>query len=425
MDNSKLALEAIRKKLVGKELSYKEIYAIMDQIAEDKLGDVLTTYFVASGYSEGFSDDELYFLTKAMVETGEKLEFTGIVADKHSIGGVPGTRVTMILVPIIAAAGFKIPKSSSRAITTPAGTADAMEVVAKVSFTTKEIYKIIEDTGGCIVWGGAFNIAPADDEIIKIEEPLLFESFDKILVSVMAKKIAFGASHVVIDLPYGRNVKLHREEEANILKRKFEFLGKKFNIKVHAFVHKIDQPAGFGIGPLLEARDSLAVLEQNENRPIFLEELALQASSELLDLCLTDASEKVRNDFREKYKTTQEWAEDILRSGAALQKFRDIVRAQKGNHNISSKDLKPCQNHSWVKADRSGKLTRINSKNVTLIARLLGAPEEKAAGMYFHKKIGDKVEKGEHVVSLYGETPYRLREAIDSLDLFPIFETEK
>src|SRR5687767_3237800 len=124
MDEKNLALEAIRKKLVGKRLSYKEIYAVMDEISNNRLGDVLTTYFVASGYSEGFSDDELYFLTKAMVETGEQLKFSGIVADKHSIGGVPGTRVTMILVPIIAAAGFKIPKSSSRAITTPAGTAD-------------------------------------------------------------------------------------------------------------------------------------------------------------------------------------------------------------------------------------------------------------------------------------------------------------
>src|SRR3990170_2207954 len=134
MDEKHLAINAIRKKLLGKKLRYKEVYAIMDQISRKKFGDVLTTYFAASGYSKGFTNDELYFLTKAMIETGEKLEFSGIVADKHSIGGVPGTRVTMILVPIIAAAGFKIPKSSSRAITTPAGTADCMESVANVSF---------------------------------------------------------------------------------------------------------------------------------------------------------------------------------------------------------------------------------------------------------------------------------------------------
>ncbi|MEN9407911.1 MAG: hypothetical protein RLZZ455_1127, partial [Candidatus Parcubacteria bacterium] len=165
------ALDAIRKRLMGKKLSYKEIYSIMDAIATKKLGDVLTTYFAASGYSKGFSDEELYFLTKAMMETGETLHFKGIVADKHSIGGVPGTRTTLLVVPIIAAAGFTIPKSSSRAITTPGGTADVMEVLADVEFNKEQIYDIVKKTNGCIVWGGSFNIAPADDIIIKVEEP--------------------------------------------------------------------------------------------------------------------------------------------------------------------------------------------------------------------------------------------------------------
>lgn len=154
MDENEIALDAIRKKLVGKELNYKEIFAVMDQIAHERLGDVLTTYFAASGYSKGFSDKEIFYLTKAMIETGETLHFDGIVADKHSIGGVPGTRTTMIIVPIIAAAGFRIPKSSSRAITTPGGTGDDMEVLAPVSFTKQQIYKIVDKTNACIVWGG-------------------------------------------------------------------------------------------------------------------------------------------------------------------------------------------------------------------------------------------------------------------------------
>src|SRR5205814_7416211 len=132
-------------------------------------------YFAASGYSKRFNNEELFFLTKAMIETGEKLTFKGIVADKHSIGGVPGTRTTMIVVPIVAAAGFTIPKSSSRAITTPGGTADDMEVLADVAFSKEQIYRIVEKTNGCIVWGGSVDIAPADDELIKVEEPLLLE----------------------------------------------------------------------------------------------------------------------------------------------------------------------------------------------------------------------------------------------------------
>src|SRR3989338_8930316 len=109
MEEKSLAIAAIRKKLVVKKLNYKEIYAIMDQIAEKRLGDVLTTYFAASGFSKGFSNEELYYLTRAMVETGDRLHFKGIVADKHSIGGVPGTRTSLIVVPIIAAPGSSNP----------------------------------------------------------------------------------------------------------------------------------------------------------------------------------------------------------------------------------------------------------------------------------------------------------------------------
>ena len=168
------AVEAIRKKLLGKSLHYKEIYALMDEIAHQRLGPVLTTYFVAAGFKEGFSSEELYFLTKAMVETGSKLSFQGIIADKHSIGGLAGTRTSMILVPIIASAGFKIPKTSSRAITTPAGTADTMEVFAPVTFTPHQIESMVEKVGGCIVWGGHLGIGPAYDVIIAVETQLAF-----------------------------------------------------------------------------------------------------------------------------------------------------------------------------------------------------------------------------------------------------------
>src|SRR5688572_7988806 len=152
------AVKTIQKKLLGKKLAYQEVYNLMDQIAHERLSDVLTTYFVAASFREGFSSDELYYLTKAMVETGKKLKFDGIVADKHSTGGVAGTRTTMIVVPIIASAGFKIPKTSSRAITSPAGTADVMETLSKVVFDIKGIQEIVEETGGCIVWGGHLGI---------------------------------------------------------------------------------------------------------------------------------------------------------------------------------------------------------------------------------------------------------------------------
>ncbi|MBI5045021.1 MAG: thymidine phosphorylase [Candidatus Levybacteria bacterium] len=420
MNNDSLALQAIQKKLVGKKLNYQEIYAIMDEIAHEKLGDVLTTYFAASGYSKGFSEQEIYFLTKAMVETGEKLHFSGIVADKHSIGGVPGTRTTMIVVPIVAAAGFKIPKSSSRAITTPGGTADDMEVLANVDFTKEQIYKIIKKTKGCIVWGGSFNIAPADDVIIKVEEPLLFESYDKILVSIMAKKIAFGSNHVVIDLPYGEMVKVHRIKDAEILKEKFENLAKKFGIKLRVLMHKTDEPSGRGIGPLLECRESLLVLEQQPNRPFDLEERALNLAGSLLNLCLEDSPKSLQEKIKNDHGGGHEWARSILSSGSALDKMKQIIKAQGGDGTINSKKLLPGKHSHHIIAKSNGTVKKINSKNATIIAKILGAPTIKKAGIYLDKKIGEKIHKGDIIYTLYATTPHALKEAIESTKNFPI-----
>jgi len=419
-DEQHLAINAIRKKLLGRDLRYKEIYAIMDQISRKKFGDILTTYFAASGYSEGFSNQELYYLTKAMVETGEKLEFKGIVADKHSIGGVPGTRTTPIVVSIVAAAGFKIPKSSSRAITTPDGTADDMEVLAPVVLTKKQIYQIVSETNGCIVWGGSFKIAPADDIIIQVEKPLMFESFDKILVSIMAKKIAFGSNHVVIDLPFGKSVKVRTLKDAEYIRAKFLFLAKKFKIKMRVLIHRTDEPAGKGIGPILEIREALKVLEQTKDRPLDLEIRAMNLASNLLELCLDDSPKELKDSVKQIYGNAYGWAIDILQSGRALEKFKQIVAAQGGNPNFKSSSLKPGKYAFAEKADRSGILKNINSKNITSIAKILGAPKQKGAGIYLNKKINDKIAKNDTIYTLFSENVYNLKEGKQSLLNFPI-----
>ena len=421
---TKLALDAIRKKLVGKTLSYKEIYAIMDEIAKKKLGNVLTTYFAASGYSKGFTNQELYYLTKAMVETGQQLHFKGIVADKHSIGGIPGTRTTLIVVPIVAAAGFIIPKSSSRAITTPGGTADDMEVLSKVAFSKDEIYKIVKKTNGCIVWGGSFNIAPADDILIQVEEPLLFESYDKILVSIMAKKIAFGSNHVVIDVPYGDTVKVHRLKDAKFLAEKFEFLAKKFNIKLKCLIHRTDEPFGRGIGPVLETREAIRVLQQKKNRPLDLEIRSLNLAGNLLDLCLLDSHKILQDHVRKRYKNGIGWATNILNSGLAFKKMQEIVTAQGGKDNLDSEDIKPGEHTFDLLSPKKGTITKINSHNLTSIAKVLGAPKDKRAGIYLHKKINDLATHGEALCTFYAHSMYNLKEAKDSTSHFPIFTIE-
>lgn len=422
MDEKELAIESIRRKLVGKKLTYREIYAIMDEIAHNRLGDVLTTYFAASGYSKGFSNEELFYLTKAMVDTGEHLHFRGIVADKHSIGGVPGTRTTLIIVPIVAAAGFTIPKSSSRAITTPDGTADDMEVLANVEFGKDEIYKIVKKTGGCITWGGSFHIAPADDILIHVEHPLLFESYDKIIVSIMSKKIAFGSNHVIIDIPYGPSLKVHKKDDAEILEHKFKYIAKKFDIKLRVYIHEMHEPAGRGVGPVLECRESMRVLEQAENRPIDLEDHALTLAGLLLDLCLEDVPERIKEKVKKHFKNGRDWAEYLLKSGSALMKMKEIIEAQGGNPHVTSEKLtKLVGIHSHgVRARKTGTIDEINSKNTTSIAKILGAPTEKGAGIYFDKKVGEKVEKGEIIFTIYSQTMYNLKEAEESLGNFPI-----
>jgi putative thymidine phosphorylase len=415
------ALDAIRKKLVGKTLNYKEIYSVMDEIAKQKLGPILTTYFAASGYSRGFTNQELYFLTKAMVETGEKLHFQGIVADKHSIGGVPGNRTTLIVVPIIAAAGFLIPKSSSRAITT-SGTADDMEILAPVILSKEKILKIVKKIKACIVWGGNFNIAPADDVIINVEKALMFESFDKIIISIMAKKIAFGSTHVVIDVPYGNTLKVTHLKDAEILKEKFEYIAKKFNIKVRVLIHRTDQPVGRGLGPILETRDALKVLEQTPDRPYDLEVRSITLAGNLLEICLKDSPKELQEYVKKTYGNCTGWATEILRNLLALKKMKEIIFEQGGNQNIESSKLIPGKFSYEMKAEKDCVIKNINSKNLTLLVKTLGAPLQKKAGIYLNKKEGEKIKKNETICTFYSESVYNLNQAKEIMRQFPAFE---
>lgn len=406
-------IKIIQKKLLGKKLAYREIYQLMDEIAHERLSDILTTYFVAASFKEGYSMDELYLFTKAMVETGNRLKFKGIIADKHSTGGVSGTRTTMIIVPIVASLGFLIPKISSRAITTPAGTADTMELLAPVNFKSQEIEHIVETTGGCICWNGHLGIAPADDILIRVEEPISFESYDKIIISVMAKKIAVGSTHVVFDIPYGNTMKIRLKKDAQRVLERFVLLGKKFGMKVRGYVTHTIEPAGNGIGPALEVRDVLSVLEQQKNRPLQLEERSLDIAGNLLDLCFE--SKNIKKNGREE-------AEKVLKSKQALAKFHEIVRAQGGAPVPDSSKIHMIGTQKDIIAPKKGKILHINNKNLNTVAKILGAPHNKYAGIYLHAKTGVEVEKHEPILSFYAKSNYVIQEAVDTMKHFPILE---
>lgn len=407
------ATQAIQKKLKGRSLSYKEIFTIMDEIAHERLGDILTTYFAAAGFSKGFSADELFYLTKAMVETGQTLSFPGIVADKHSTGGLPGTRTTMIVVPIIAAAGYTIPKTSSRAITTPAGTADVMEIFSPVTFPPKQIQQIVEKTNGCIVWGGKLGIAPADDVMIRVEEPISFESFDKIIVSIMAKKIAVGTNHLILDIPWGKTMKIVHRADALTIVEKFQEIANRFNITLEPYLNHASEPAGDGIGAFLEAVDVLKVLERDEDRPLELEEKSLIIAGKLLDLCY-------QTDNLQKHGYAE--AKRLLDSGKAFEKFCEIIEAQGGKPDISSKTLTSDAYAVTIPHHQSGTISMINTHHLNAVAKILGAPEDRHAGVRLHHKTGSIVTSADSAVTLYSRTKDHLTEAEHTLDIFPIFQ---
>ncbi|MFH1667960.1 MAG: thymidine phosphorylase [Candidatus Komeilibacteria bacterium] len=278
------SVQAIKKKLLGHHLNEKDCQAIISDIVSNRISNTEITYFVAATYMYPYSRDELYYMTKAVAETGDTIHFKGQVVDKHSVGGIAGNRTTMIIIPIIASLGLKIPKTSSRAITSPAGTSDTMEVLAPVTFSIAETMEIVKKTGGCLIWGGGFNLAPSDDRILKVTYPLSLEPYDKMIVSVMAKKVSTSVNCLIIDMPVGETAKIPDMATAIDLEKRFVYVAKQFGIKIKVLKTKGVDPIGSGIGPSLEARDVLRVLQRKDTRPLDLEEKSVRLAGELLEL---------------------------------------------------------------------------------------------------------------------------------------------
>ncbi len=396
---------SIRKKLSGKPLSKREIRGVVRDVVEDKLSNVEITAFVTSLYHHGLSMDEVVYLSTAMAETGKSLGIRNrVIYDKHSIGGVPGDKTSMLLVPTVAAAGLTIPKTSSRAITAPAGTADRMECICPVELGIEEIRKVVEKTNGCLVWGGAVDLSPADDAFIQIEYPL---SIDPLLLpSVMSKKKAAGANYVVIDIPTGRGVKIKSVSDAEELAGKFIELGKRMGISVNCVSTFAEQPIGRGIGPALEARELLETVSRGRG-PQDLINKVVELSSVLLEFA-------GKRDAKEK-------ALSLIRTGKSYRKLREIIEAQGGNPDIKADDIPLGSQSVKIRSRVSGEVLWINNREITQIAREAGAPKDKGAGIYLHKKLGDPVRKGDVLFEIFAEKNYKLNRAISLNSGFKAF----
>ncbi|MDZ7798345.1 MAG: AMP phosphorylase [Patescibacteria group bacterium] len=407
------SIKAIKKKLKGQSLSYHETYSIIRDLIKGRISDQELAFYVASSFTHEMKNQELYNLTKAMVDTGKQLNFKGrLVADKHCVGGLPGNRTTMIIVPILASLDVDIPKTSSRAITSPAGTADTMEILAPVEFNLKQIKKIVNKYNGCIVWGGATFIAPADDIIVRLTKKISLEPLSKMIVSVMAKKVAMGIDYLLIDIPYGRTAKIKSLKQAKKVARKFKWLGRKFGIKIVFTILSAKEPIGNGIGPALEARDVIRVLQRKDKRPLDLENKALHLSGKLLELC-----------GRAKKNKGETLAKNALKTGRAWRKMKEIIKAQGGNPNIDSEDITVGASRARIFAKKAGKITFVNNRAIDEVARSLGAPHDKLAGIRLHKKLNQKVEKKDKLMTLYGRNKARLtlgKKALKRVDIFSI-----
>ena len=405
------SLNHIKKKLQGQELTEKELRKIVSDIGTNSLSEIETSAFVAGVYINGYTLDETVAMTKALADDGKKLRISKKpVVDKHCIGGTNG-RTTMIVVPIMASAGCYMPKTSSRSITSAAGTADVMEVLADVGMSIGKIKKTTEKIGGVIAWGGALDLAPVDDEIIKIEHPFSLDPPGQIIASVMSKKASVGSKFLVIDLPVGPNVKIHTMEKAEDMARKFIAVGKKLGIKTEVLITDGTQPSGRAFGPVLEAKYVMQILEGE-----FFDDLAQKScelAGTLLELC---GKTKKGKGYAE--------AKRILDTGQALKKMKQIIRAQGGKHLESSSMPDPSMGKEVLSKEK-GRVDTINVGKCNNLARIAGAPGDQNAGLYLFIKEGDIVKKNQPLFKVYSSNRRKLKLAVEYANKNVVVTTER
>jgi len=384
-----ISMSHVRAKVYGRQLGIDEYKAIVDDVVAGRLSSIEIAAFLTASAVDRLSPEEVASLTAAMLDAGERLTWPSeVVADKHCIGGLPGNRTTPIVVAIVAACGGVIPKTSSRAITSPAGTADVMETLAPVDLDLRSMRRVVESEGGCIAWGGAVALSPADDVLIRVERPLDLDSEGQLVASVLSKKAAAGSTHVVIDMPVGPTAKIRTQEAAASLRSLFESVAERVGLRLRVVETDGRAPVGRGIGPALEAHDVLAVLRQTSDAPPDLRDRALALAGSVLEL----------TDFAAE-GTGKAIASQTLRSGRALMKFERICEAQGG-----LRQPPVASQTRAVVAQAEGIVTSIDNRRLARAAKLAGAPRDAAAGIALEVDIGDVVERGQPLFTLHADS---------------------
>ncbi len=390
------SLPNLRRRIYGQRLDAAAYRGIVNDIVRRRYTDVHLAAFVTACSALPMDREEMVSLTRAMIDAGDRLDWPSrIVVDKHSVGGLPGNRTTPIVVAIMASEGCVMPKTSSRAITSPAGTADTMEVITPVDLDLATIRRVVDQENGCFVWGGSVRLSPADDIIIGVERVLDVDAVGQLVASVLSKKLAAGSTHLVIDMPVGATAKVRTAEAAEVLTLALEEVASEFGLKLRVLTGPGDQPIGRGIGPALEARDILAVLRDG-NGPEDLRARACQLAGALLEL-----AGRYRDGEGERA------AREAVASGRAWSKFRAICKAQGGLRDV------PVASHQYpITAAARGRLVLIDNRKLATLAKLAGAPSAKAAGVDVHVRLGDTVEAGMPLCTVHAESPGELDYAL-------------
>ena len=379
----------LSRKLNGGALDHDAYCAVIGDIVSGRYDDQQTADFLVA-VSESLSRDETVALARARADFSTSIDWgSDLVVDKHSMGGIPGSRITMVVIPIVAAHGLTIPKTSSRAITSPAGTADAMEVLARVDLDVDDVRRTVRETNGCITWNGRLNHSRVDEVMNRITRPLKLNTLHWSVSSILSKKLAAGATHCIIDVPLGPTAKVRKATDATELRDLFLYVGQALGLHLDVRLTDGRAPIGSGIGPALEARDVVAVLKNAPEAPADLRDKALSFASAILtfDPSMSDAEAPIR-------------VRELLDSGAAWETFERMCAEQGpppekidiGRHTVT------------IAADADGDVDFIDCFALASIARAAGAPRDKGAGLDLFARPGDRVEAGQPLYRIHART---------------------
>lgn len=393
--------DIIAKKRDGCRLARDEIEHFVKGSVSGEVADYQITALLMAMYINGMSPEETFYLTDAMMKSGDTADLScihGIKTDKHSTGGV-GDKVTLVLAPLVAACGLKMVKLSGRGLGFTGGTVDKLKSVPgmRMDLDEKEVYEIAERVGAVVV-NKAGNFAPADKIMYALRDvTATVDSIPLIVASIMSKKLAGGASHILLDVKTGSGALMKTRKRSEELAGMMVRIGELAGRHVTAFVTDMDVPLGHAVGNSLEVAEAVDTLRN-------------RGPADLRELCVKFAGALLESAEAVKPGAGEEFAGEKLSDGSAFDKFKEMIAAQGGNTDFlyDTSLLPQAGKIRDIYAEKAGYVYRIDAEKIGRACMAAGGGRVRAedeidysAGIILHKKTGDKVEIGEKLLSIH------------------------